>query len=81
MRSASSASLRRAHPRVAECAEILARKERKAADVADRTRPAPHPVLGADGLRGIFDHFETVAPRDRHAGPHVGGLAVQVHRA
>jgi hypothetical protein len=49
----------RAQSRIAEGAEILARKEREAADVADRA-DAHAAVLGADRLRGIFDDFQAV---------------------
>ncbi len=64
---------------VAERAQILARKERKAANVADRADPCAVIVGRADGLGGILDHLQSVPARDRHQRIHIGRLAVQMH--
>ena len=59
----------RAQSGVAERAEILAREERKAADVADRSDPRAVSVLRADRLRGILDDAQIdSAARSRISG-------------
>ena len=37
-------------------------------------------ALGLDGVRGVLDERETVLVADRAQAPHVGELAVEVHR-
>ena len=52
-----------AHAGVAECAEILRREERQAADVADAAGPPAVRQRGADRLRGILDDGEPILAR------------------
>ena len=69
-----------AHAGIAECAEVLGGKERKAADVAEAAAALALRIFRADRLRGIFDHLQAVSPRDLHERAHVGDLAVELHR-
>ncbi len=69
---------RRDQPAVAEGAEILARKEREAADRAHRSC-LPAVIPRADGLRGILDHRDPGVARSVQDRIHVRALAIQVH--
>jgi hypothetical protein len=69
-----------AQPRIAERAEILAREERKAPDVADRPDARSVGELGADGLRGVLDDAQAVPPGDANQRIHVRGLTIEMHR-
>ena len=64
MRSCSAASLRDAHARVAERAEILGREKRQATDVADAAGAPAVGERGTDRLRRILDDREPILARD-----------------
>src|SRR5690348_13600057 len=63
----------------AKRAEVLARVEAEAAQIADRTCAAPL-VFRAMRLRGVFDDNETMPSSDRHNWIHVGHESVKVNR-
>ena len=71
--------VRRHQSGVAERAEVLARKEREAAAVAERSGLTP--AIGrADRLTCVFDHRDVARARDLQQRLHVDRLSVQVDR-
>src|SRR5690606_9260801 len=64
-----------AHPPVAERAEVLAREERKAADIAEAAGAPPVRERRADRLRRVLDDGETEITGDRGQAVHIRHLA------
>ncbi len=64
---------------VAECAEVLRRKETEGRRIAERAGLASV-AHRAMRLRRVFDQQQLVPPGQRRQRRHVGQLAIQVHR-
>src|SRR5207244_6959021 len=63
-----------AHARVAERTQVLGGKEGQAADLTEAAGALVLRVLRSNGLRGILDDLQPVAPRALHERQHVGHL-------
>src|SRR5712691_9245157 len=59
-------------------AKIFPRIKTEARYISDATYGAPF-VFRAVRLRGVFDHNQSMPPRNFHDRIHVGGLTVKMH--
>src|SRR5258708_26387405 len=66
------------HSAVTCCAKVLGREEGKASVVPDGAGSSSF-ILGANGLRGVFNDHQTVFPSDGHDCVHLCHLAVQMN--